>query len=139
MINFYNYHKEQLDLVELYSPSLHRYDCWGVDEDYDWNPIKHIFKREAESAYYYAIRILKKRWPEAEPYILTSLWYSHLYALTVIKSRWLEAESNLITDPYRAYCYAQQVINGRWLEAESIICTQSSVWKHYKRYFNIQE
>lgn len=139
MINFYNYHKEQLDLVDLYSSSLNQYEWCGIDENYDWNPIKHIFKCEADTAYYYAIRVLKSRWPEAEPIILKSLWYSHLYALTVIKSRWLEAEPYLMKNPFRAYSYAQEVIKDRWLEAEPFIQTEASIWTHYKRYFNIQD
>lgn len=111
MINFYNYHKEQLDLVDLYTPSLHRYECGGIHEYHDWTPIKHIFKREADTAYHYARYIIKGRWPDAEPYIMK--------------------------DSYYAYCYAAQVITGKWPEAEPYIKQNLYWWQVYCKEFEI--
>jgi hypothetical protein len=139
MMNFYEYHNDRLDQFDLYYTSLHRCLNFGIDEGYDWSSVQHIFKRVDDCAYYYAVRILKRRWPRGEPAILTNLWFSHLYAIEVIKGRWPEAEPNLMKDPYRAYAYAKFVMKERWLEAEPTISTQISVWKHYKRHFNIQE
>ena len=72
---------------------------------------------------------LKRRWPEAEPYILNSdSWQIHRYASEVIHGRWLEAEPLIIKaaidNSYKidwVYCYARDVIKGRWPEAERLI------------------
>jgi len=42
-------------------------------------------------AFVYA-RDIKERFPEAEPMIMTSSFYSFLYARDIIKGRWPEAE-----------------------------------------------
>jgi len=69
---------------------------------------------------WYAIHVMKRRWPEAEPYMV----YPHqmyLYAKKVIKGRWIEAEPRIMNDPVAAYRYALDVIKGRWIEAEPAI------------------
>ena len=52
------------------------------------------------------------------------------YALHVIKGRWPEAEEVIMRDARSAQYYAEHVIGGRWPEAEVIIMTdvQSALW-----------
>ena len=45
----------------------------------------------------------------------------YLYARDIIKGRWPEAEPVIMTDPNLAYWYAKNIIEGRWPEAEKYI------------------
>lgn len=115
MINLYLFHNnsEILDKHSDYSELLFcilRDLSWIYDSCADesvYQPIEHIIKRDAHVAYAYAQIILKRRWPEAEPYIMK--------------------------DPNYAYTYARDVIKGKWLEAEPTIMTNRIVWYLYKR------
>ena len=51
-------------------------------------------------AYWYALHIIKGRWPEAEATIMTSPEWSYRYARHVIKDRWPEAEAIAAFDPH---------------------------------------
>jgi hypothetical protein len=137
-MNFYSYHSGQLDGFDRYFAALHRCLHFGICDNYDWNPILHIIKREPSFAYYYAYNILNRRWLEAEPYILNNLWYAHIYAIDLIKGRWLEAEPHIIKDSYRACVYATDVMKERWIDAEPQIQISPLNWKHYKQHFNIK-
>ena len=50
-------------------------------------------------AYWYALHIIKGRWPEAEATIMTSSYWAYWYAYNVIKGRWPEAEAIILSDP----------------------------------------
>jgi len=73
------------------------------------------------SAYLYALKAIKGRWPEAERLILKDPQSAYGYTKRVIKGRWPEAEDVIIKDPRLAVWYAQNVIKGRWPEAEDSI------------------
>lgn len=51
-------------------------------------------------AYMYAFRVLKTRWPRAEPHIIKCGKYAVLYAIYVIKDRWPEAEPYINQDDH---------------------------------------
>jgi len=51
--------------------------------------------------------------PELECIIMKHSWYSYYYALKVIKGRWIEAEDVIMTESYVSYLYAKWVIKGR--------------------------
>ena len=56
-------------------------------------------------AYWYALHIIKGRWPEAEATIMTSPEWSYWYALDVIRGRWPEGEEAIKTNPELVYLY----------------------------------
>ena len=91
------------------------------------------YELDAERAYYYAEGIIKGRWPEAEPTIMTSPVWAYNYAVDVIEERWPEAEPTIMTSPEWAYWYTEDVIQERWPDAESVIKTEVTYWEWYKR------
>ena len=72
--------------------------------------------KDPKWAYYYALNVIKDRWPEAEPYIMKDPAWAHAYALKVIKGRWPEAEPYIMKDPDWAYYYAREIPNNPLLE-----------------------
>jgi hypothetical protein len=55
--------------------------------------------KDPEYAYKYAFFVLKKRrWPEAEPYIMKDPEYARMYAQRIIAGRWPEAEPYIFKD-----------------------------------------
>ncbi len=112
---------------------------WGRTVfEQDLDDVKYIIQKCPERAYRYAKLIMKRRWPEAEPYILKNATYSYYYAKEVMVKRWPEAESYIIKYPYRAVWYARDVIVGRWLESEHIIKTDEKIWKDYCLKFGVE-
>jgi len=96
-----------------------------------WPEAEPYIIRTPESAYYYADHVLNDRWPEAEPQILKSPKYSYWYALRVIKGRWPEAESTILESPESAAAYTQNIIKGRWPEAEEVLKKDPEAWEEY--------
>ena len=81
---------------------------------------KHYGYEAAQKAYYYAQRILKKRWPEGEKVILAgSSRFAYLYAKNIIKGRWIEAEPFIAKDEYASYYYSKFVLKARFPEFEN--------------------
>lgn len=98
MINFYVYHNEVLDKreeYEQYFELLHRELMYPRLQ-----PIQHIIKKIPYHAVWYAVRVIKGRWIEAEPYIMKHSYYSYAYAKFIIEGRWLEAEDIIKTDDF---------------------------------------
>jgi len=133
MINFYKlYNKTGLDKEE-YSLLIEKL----LDEKYtnEISLIEHIIKKNPKNAYWYAEDIIKGRWPEAEPVIMTRMLWAYRYAEAIIKGRWPEAEPYIMESVEYAYMYAQFVIKGRWKEAEETIMTEKYWWnKYYDRF-----
>ena len=65
------------------------------------------------------------------PYVLGAN-EAYFYARLVIKERWPEAEPVIMTSPENAYWYVEYVIKARWPEAESAIKWHETFWKWYK-------
>ena len=90
-------------------------------------------------AFHFAHKVLKTRWPEAEPYIMKDLTYTILYAIYMIKERWPEAEKIIIKDPRAAYEYAKYILNQPWPEAVPY-SKQDAYWYNlYKKEFANKE
>lgn len=122
MINLYEYYEQPTELPlygTLYVPLSSYFDIgsqaqWGTTiHEADLAPVLHIIQRDPQDAYQYSVRILKQRWPDAEPYIMKA--------------------------PNAAYRYAKFVMRERWLKAEPIIKKDEMCWVHYRQHFNIQE
>ena len=109
---------EEYDLLSPHLPqiALHLED--QMHPDY----VKAVMK-SPRHAISYAKRVIKGRWPEAEPTIMKDPSAAVNYASSVIKGRWSEAEPIIMTDSSSAYFYAALVIKGRWPEAEPTIMT----------------
>jgi hypothetical protein len=73
---------------------------------------------EPTAAYIYALEIVKGRWEQGEPVIMSESYWSYCYTRNIIKCRWEQAEPIIVTNAYLAYKYAQHIIRGRWIEAE---------------------
>jgi hypothetical protein len=97
------------------------------DEDLEKLPIPK--KTSPTKLTKYATEVSHKRWPEAEPFILTKPNLAYLYASKAIKGRWPEAEPVIITDPKCAWTYAYG-----WPAAESTIKRDRTWWKNYMIY-----
>jgi hypothetical protein len=59
------------------------------------------------------------------------------YARFELKKRWLEAEPYIMKDPEWAYRYAVNIFKRRWTEAEPYIRKNNSIWDDYKSVFGI--
>jgi hypothetical protein len=60
-----------------------------------------------------------------------------LYAKTVLKRRWPEAEPYIMKDPGYAFIYAKDMIEDRWPEAEPYIMKDAEWWSFYKHRFGL--
>jgi len=84
-------------------------------------------KNNPELAFRYAYKVLKKRWPAAEPIIMKHAKAAYNYAHEILKQkRWPEAEPYIIKDPDVAAVYAVNILQKRWPEAEPYI--KQSIW-----------
>ena len=88
-----------------------------------WPEAEDVILKDPQTVYDYTKRTIKGRWPEAEDVIIKDPEAAAWYAVNAIKGRWPEAESVIIKDPEAAYMYTAQVIKGRWPEAEDVIMT----------------
>jgi hypothetical protein len=86
-----------------------------------WPEAEPYIMKEPALAFRYALNIIKGRWPEAEPYIMKDDFMSYEYARDIIKGRWPEAEPRIMKCAPLAYQYALDIIKGRWPEAEPYI------------------
>jgi hypothetical protein len=129
MINFYDLHKQELDLNNEYREDV--YNIRHMDSLYDYSKVLHIIRRDIRSAVLYAQYVKQGRYLDAEQTIMTSPMYAYLYALKIIKDRWPEAESYIMKDPKWAYRYAVDVIEGRWYGAERHIILSPQIWPLY--------
>ena len=84
----------------------------------------------------YATNKLKRRWPEAEPYIIRDSFYAVTYAFELIGGRWPEAEPNIIEQQVNVIYYIRNAIKGRWLEAEPFIFSSEPTKLAYIDYLN---
>lgn len=136
MINFYSYHRGDLDNQDLYKSPI-SYTMSALYPDKYYPEIEHIIKKDPGCAYWCARIIKQGRWLEAEPYIMKSPFWVTEYAENIIGGRWLEAEQYIMTDPYIAYQYARHVMQERWIEAEPYI-NQSLAWRvMYEEWFKV--
>ena len=74
--------------------------------------LENVIKEDPQVAFLYVLNILKRPWPEAEPYIMK--------------------------EPIEAYRYAKEILKRRWPEAEPIIKQDRESYNYYKKHFNIK-
>lgn len=141
MINFYSlYNNTGLHKEPEYRTIITKF--FNTEPDERTKPlvkIEHIIRTSPVVASYYAVKVLKVRWPEAEPYIKTHAFSTVYYIENVIKERWHEGESSFITNPEFAFQYAKNVIKGRWPEAEEYIKQDNFWWTYYKIQFEMKD
>ena len=116
----------------LFNHALHSKDRKRLEKKYE-----DMIKIVPECAYLYAKRIIKKRWPEAEKYIMGNSHYAYLYAKHIIKGRWPEAEKYIMKSPKWAYWYAKDIIKGRWPEAELYLILDDERMHNYRNEFGV--
>ena len=104
MINFYLYYNGEMD-YQHYASLIDQVQDHTLTKDLV--PIAHIIKKLPKKAYFYSRDIIKGRWPEAEPYIMTKPASACWYAIDIIKGRWPEAESIIKENDYlwKLYCW----------------------------------
>ncbi len=138
MINLYElYNKpKKLDKHNIYAFSINKLSSMRAHHAEDFESILHIIKRIPKYSYQYAYFIIKGRFLEAEPVIMTSPQFSYYYAGYIIKGRWIEAEDIILKSGYACW-YAVRVFKGRWHEAESYIMESESMWMEYCQNFNL--
>lgn len=64
-------------------------------------------KKFPKLAFNYAHKIMKQRWPEAEPYIIKHPFWAYKYAVEVMRERWPEAEPKIKRDALAFYLYSK--------------------------------
>ena len=92
-----------------------------------------LLEKNSHDLYFYAKDIIKGRWPEAEPLIMTDLTWAFYYARNIINGRWPEAEPVIMKDPNMTYHYVRTVIKGRWPEAEKYLIQDNYHWNEYSK------
>lgn len=135
MLSGYNMYNDAISTVKSEAYTINEKNIES------WNIVKHIIKRVPALAVEYALSVIKHRWLEAEPYILTDRNTIYTYVDRVIKCRWPEGEKALLelsqpsyNGQYILYSYANTVIRGRWLEAEPLILTDYEAIYYYAEY-----
>jgi hypothetical protein len=82
------------------------YDASGERDE----RLESVIAQDAQSACWYAERVLKGPWLEAESVIAQDPACAYRYALYVLRSPWPEAEPVIVQDPRRAYWYARYLL-----------------------------
>ncbi len=88
-----------------------------------------------ESAYKYALNVLKRPFHAGERIIATDAGYSYHYAHFVLKEHFPLGEAIIATDAYYSYSYAV-FLNERFLLGEPVI-EASCYWEDYCLFFDI--
>jgi len=126
------------DLFELVACARQAGACESALVDFE--PISSMaealdHERAAFWLSWYAHRILRARWVEAEPVISRDPECAYLYALYVVRGRWEEAETTIGSDPRWACAYARDVTRSRWLDVETVIAKSRQWWQVYREHF----
>jgi alanine-alpha-ketoisovalerate/valine-pyruvate aminotransferase len=96
--------------------------------------LEDVIASKRDTAYKYALNILKGRFIKGEAKILTDVNLAYWYTENVVKDRWLEAEDIIMKSPQEAVWYARHFIKGRWLEAEQYIKLSAMEASMYARH-----
>jgi hypothetical protein len=64
-------------------------------------------------------------------------WQAYSYARGELKKRWPEAEPYIMKDPEIACAYAIDIIGEPWPEAEEVIRLDYDAWQEYEDYFGL--
>ena len=156
LLNVYKYFDEPESLPHYHGihdkfALINKWHSWGDEISVEeLKPLLGIIKRNPEYAFLYARGVMRSRWIEAEPAIMTHPTYAEWYAEFVLakdpewtsikgheNGRWPEAENYIMKDPYQAYMYAKNVIKDRWIEAEPHIEKSADDWWKYNQIFKI--
>jgi hypothetical protein len=136
MLNLYAWHNQK-EKLEKYWDYAKLIDLLIEKEDGEYSAIKHIIVKSPEYSYWYALYIIKERWPQAEPYIMGDTFFAYCYANDVLDARWAEAEPYIMKNPWHANYYAKDVIGDRWIEAEPVIMKNGFAWNEYCNRYQI--
>ena len=96
-----------------------------------WPEAEPAIMTDPDAAGLYANDVIKGRWPEGEWAIAQDPGWATLYAMSVLKRRWPEAERYLVHGGDHAVVYAEKVIKGRWPELEAVIVSEGAVAADY--------
>lgn len=95
-------------------------------------------KKDPKGASNYAINVMKRRWPEAEPTIMKDPKSAIRYAFLLMGgNRWPELEKLIIHDPELILDYAKNNLMNRWVEAEPYLLKDPHTASKYASRFNI--
>ena len=96
-----------------------------------WPEVEPYISKDPKNAVWYAHEVIKGRWPEAEKYIADDYEAIYDYIRLVTKGRWPEAEPTIIRDSEIAGWYAEEILDKRWPEAEKYIAEDPNAWRNY--------
>ncbi len=101
----------------------------------EWNVLAKMAKRNPRMASQYAIHVMNRRWPEAEPFILQDLHISQRYSkhFDMHPDDWLEHAEGQIKDPKVAVTLAV-ILGFRIPEFEPLILTDPKAIADYSYY-----
>ncbi len=104
-----------------------------------WPAAEPVIMTDPRAACRYAYEVLKRRWPAAEPVIMTSSADACDYAMQVVQGRWPEGEPSIMRSSYNIVRYAEHVIQGRWPEAEPTLFADKDRYlaNLYRKQFNV--
>lgn len=100
-------------------------------QNYDGEGVRSLMLTDPSAAAAYAVRVLKRRWTEAEPIIATDPSSAIGYAEYFDMPRWKEAEPAILASPNMIERYARYVIKGRWPEGEEVVLKDPAIAVEY--------
>jgi hypothetical protein len=123
--------KIQAEAKELLQQAMARGTRLSAEEE-------SIISKDSNSAYLYALNIIKGRFEKAELYIKKVPYDAYYYAADVIKGRFEKAEPFIMKYPDIAFLYARDIIKGRWPKAEPAIMSDLDTRSEYEQTFGLK-
>ena len=99
-----------------------------------WPAAEPLIAKNPLFALEYIEKLIQDKWPEAEPYIKDNAAEAYNYA-AITGKRFIEGEPAIKTDPIYAYNYAKYILKHRWPEAEDVIKQNIVWWWDYQMIF----
>ena len=112
-MNLYQFHSNPSRLIGYavafdQVPEL-AWNRWYFINNEELKKREYLWKQSARYACYYAIDVIKGRFPEGESIIAENAQFSYYYARCIIKGRFPEGESIIATDAWYSNLYNKYI------------------------------
>jgi hypothetical protein len=142
-MNLYKLHSNPESLLGYEEAMKDPEMAWGTHENnHDkLRELEDTWTKSAQYSYWYALYILKDRFPQGEDVIATDARYSCWYAEHVLKPLGIrgfpKGEDAIVTSAQYSYWYARDVLENRFPKGEDVI--RGSEWQaSYEHIFGIK-
>jgi len=124
MLNLYRFHAQPQQLMG-YAESAKKIPsiAWQLAKsDAEKRELEHLWAKDPEWAYRYALDVIGKPWPPGEAAIATDPSWAYYYAQDIIGKPWPPGEAAIAGGSANwAYLYARLVIKKPWPPGEAAI------------------